>query len=64
LEKEVSDEYIYFPYSIEEALLNILDVMQWNNENCDDPKAVVMTHDLMCDLLQRFLVLEQAVRGD
>jgi len=58
------EDYIYFPNTVEEALLNILDVLEWNQENYDDPKAVVPTHNFMCDLLQRFLVLEQAVRGE
>jgi len=61
----MSDEqYIYFPASVEEALLNILDVIEWNARHDDDPKAVVSTHDFMVDLLQRFLILEQKVRNE
>ena len=55
------DEFIYFPISVEEGLLNILDVMEWNEQHPDNVKAVVMSNKLMADLLQRFLVLEQRI---
>jgi hypothetical protein len=59
-----NEEYVFYPDTVEEALLYMLDVIEWNEKHYDSPKAIVPTHHFFCDLLQRFLVLEQKVRNE